>query len=699
MGTELNGFKPNIVFEAPKDQGGADEQKKREEREKKEKQFERWMGPGITKAREEMLNMEAATGKRIPIKERQERLDALDYAKAFVEAVRKSGLKVGSPEWKSLTDELRVWSGYQDSNESEEKKEPTAEPRKKSRFDVNSEQDLNKKMLDFRGIADSQMRSQMLGALARELYNNGHADWGNSVMEEVGRLQERAGASGIEGLPADLDNAAEWRKWVRTRLASLLDPFVGEVRGANDVFGVISEQTFMGRTNRQTVNGTNYLRSGELRDELVDGKRTGDGRIVEASELQVSQEIARLYADWRGVHGNLNALMSAIENGTYKMPDIKLTKKIFNGLKSEDGRDPEGGSKRVSEAMQLYWAMAHSKEPEGEEILRRNGLSGIRNIFDSQLSDAEIGEIRGKIAEKCGGAFYENLGLMYASFLGISSYGSDSTAPGIRYVDRMGTLIHTEVNFFDNDKDKYDVNKRKYRFFDDTVAKNLCVLRNGRAVRDASGKIVPLEIGVHTGNLQTLVEAKQPRAFYVLRERGSSEKYVIVKKIGLPGTDYAQDPNARFLALDTGRYEEVLFDDLVREGRLNEIDWGSSYDIFSTMKSRESDALAVYKMFKNLDDTIEKLTEAELIKRKDNFESALPQYNLETQKHVMYLWMYSLIAKNREAWTNGGKFQDLKYMLDDVVKQGLITEADRRTLYSVFDLNIYRDLFKIGKRN
>ena len=576
-----------------------------------------------------------------------------------------------------------------------EKKEPATEPSRRARLDIKTEDDLNKKMLEYGKITDPSSRASMLRNLARHLYENGKAEWGNAVTEEMNRLLEKASTSNIEGLPDDLNSEAKWREWIRVRLASLLDPFVGEVKGANEVFNVITEQSFMGRTTRTTINGTNYLKLPNIREELIEGKRTSDGRIVETSELQVSQEIARLYGDWRSAHENLKTLMSAQENRTYKLPDIKLTKKIFNGLKSEDGHDPEGGSRLVAKAMQLYWAMAHSNEPEAQEILTLNNLSEIKSIFDKQLTPAEIGEIRGQIADRSGGAYYENLGLMYASFLGISAYGSDSILSGITYVDRMGTLIHSEVNRFDNDKDKFDVNKRKYRYLDDTVANALCQMSGGRSIKE-NGVPLPAEIGVHTGNLQSLVEAKEPRAFYLVRSRGTNERFKIVKKLGpkganiaIPQTESELDNNRVQFALGP-QYEEVLLDDLVKEGRFNEIDWGNSYDIFAMMKSRESDGLAVYKMY-NLDDGLDKLTVDELIIRKDNFEGAMPQYNIETQQWAMYLWLHSLIHKNEDVWLVGDKTRDVAALIRDSIDQNLISNELGDKLKNSYRLGILKE--------
>lgn len=693
------GFEFRPDFAASKDSGGRAEQKKREER---ELEFERMMGgpdSKIIKARNDLLDTRAS-GVGLTYEEIINAMVKAGYPKAFKEAVHAKGVKTGGVEWEKLTDELRNWCLLKEDNLPEKTVEvtkpaviaeiPLIDKEKKERLNVRTVDDLNTEMVEINMISDPTAKERRLGKLADHLYDRGKTDWGNAVAEERTRQREKKNTANVIGLPKDKNSETEWRTWSRARLASLLDPTVGEVKNASNVFSVISETTF-GRSN---VDGSVYMPEG-IRNEIVNGKRREDGRIEETSELQVSQEIGKIFTDWRKSHKKLGFMVSAIDGGEYRLPDNGLNSRLLNGLQSEDGRDSEGGSKNIAKAVQLYWAMAHSKEDEGEAVLRGNGLEGIidRSIFNHQLSVEEISEIRDKIAEKCGGTYYENIGLMYACFYGVAAYGSDSVLPRIEFADAMGNLVHSEINRFDNDKDKFNSAKRGYRYLDDTVANALYEVKNGKKVVK-NGQPVPVELSVDSGSLQEQVETKEPRVFYVLRENGTQGKFRVVKKIGVEGTDYANDPSERFVTLNTERYEEVLFEDLIKQGRINEIDWGHSHDFSPIMVSREKGAIYVYKMFKNLDDDLAKLNEATLIARRENFEDALPQYNIETQQNTMFLWLYSLIAKNRKAWTSEKK-DEVMFMVKDAAKHRLISNDEYHDITKEFNLGFLGDSTKL----
>ncbi len=549
-------------------------------------------------------------------------------------------------------------------------------------FEIKTEDDLNAALGEMDKITDPVAKVGRLGRLANYLYDTGKLDWANQVSEVKTKQQEKKNVANIEGLPKDISSKKEWRKWTRARLASLLDPTVTEVRSPRDVFGVVSETAF----GRQPIDGTVYMPS-DLRDELVSGKMGSDGRIETTSELQVSQEIGKLYTDWREAHKKLGFMVAAIDGGKYRLPSNDLNSRLLNSLKSEDGRDPEGGSKKIAKAVQIYWGMAHSKEEEGQKILENFGLTGIRNIFDSQLTTGDVGDIREKIADKVGGTYYENIGLMYASFYGVSAYGSDSTLPGIEYCDAMGNLVHSEINRYKNDNERNNSTRRGYRYLDDMVANMFYEVKEGKHLVKDDGSPVPIELSVHSGTLQDQAETKEPRAFYLLREKGAKGKFRMVKKIGLEGTDYAIDTSEKFMRLDTNKYEEVLFENLIKEGRINEIDWAHSQDISRVMVSREKGAIYVYKMYKNLDDDPGKLTDAALIARRENFEDAIPQYNLETQQHAMYLWLHSLINKNDD-WLK------TKEKKDEVIR--MVASAEKHKLVSSSDANNLRKGFGLG---
>lgn len=577
------------------------------------------------------------------------------------------------------------------SVQDEEKKKLPKEQVKGQMWNIQTEDDLNTIMADINKITDPTARARRLGKLADDLYNKGKTEWGNIVAEERTRQVEIKSTANIIGLPEDRESESEWRKWARARMARVLDPLAKEGSNSRDVFGVISESPF----GRQNADGSLYMPK-DLSEEIVIGKTGSDGRIEKTSEFQVSQEMGKLYSDWRKAHRKLNLMVAAIESGEYRLPDNRLNRRLLNELKSEDGSDPEGGSKNIAKALQIYWAMAHGKEVEGQEILGSYGLGEIKSIFNNQLTIEDIGEIRNRIAGVCGGTYYENIGLMYASFYGVSAYGSDSTLPRIEFGDAMGNLVYSEINRYKNDNEKFNATRRGYRYLGDTVANSLYEVRDGRKVL-VNGEPVPVELGAHSGSLQTQVEIKkEPRVFYILRSRGTDEKFKIVKKVSVPdanGVIYGNESAPGYFTLNTDEYEEVLFDDMIKEGRINEIDWGNSIDVSPLMVSREKGSINVYKMFKNLDDELAKLTEATLIARKENFEDALPQYSVETQHHVMYLWLHSLINKN-EAWRFEKK-DELVLVIKNAAIQGLISENEKNGLIKGFRLGILGDATKL----
>ena len=97
--------------------------------------------------------------------------------------------------------------------------------------------------------------------------------------------------------------------------------------------------------------------------------------------------------------------------------------------------------------------------------------------------------------------------------------------------------------------------------------------------------------------------------------------------------------------------------------------------LFDIIRYRESLAISAYKMYKNRDDDLAKLTVTELAKRKVTFDGMLPQYNEETKQNAAAMWLYSLIMKNRVAWTKDEKKNELKQMIDAAIEARLISKA------------------------
>lgn len=612
-------------------------------------------------------------------------------------------------------------------NEKEETKTKGREDEKKSEkrgpkrnFDVNNKYDLDRVLAEIDKITDLSARARRLGKLADQMFDEGHSDWGNlaaAIRTELSKKEKERSAN-IIGLPENRESLAEWRKWLRARMAGLLNLSARESgKNTGNIFSVVSETLF----GKQNTDGTLYMPK-ELGDEVY-GKVAPDGGILEQGELQATNEIGKLYEVWRKAHRKMNGMVEAFERGDYKLPSNNLNKFLLNKLMSEDGKDKEGGSKNIAKALRIYWAMAHNKEEEGQNILLNEGLEDIKSIFNNQLNDEEIGITRGRIARECGGTFYENIGLMYAGFFGITAYGSDNTAPGIQYADAMGLMIHTEIQRYSknvtgglpvlNEADRLSAGKRATRYLDDTVANALVEytwdgkpkivnvefeeidskgIKTGRIV---SGKdYVPVALGKHSGTIQDQKDAKQPRFFYVLKEIGVDDKYKIVKGLNESNATLtrvmSEDPDRHPIdqfRLDTSRFEEIPLDTLIKQGRINEIDWGNSVDLAGLTALRERSATTLFKLYKNLEDDLPKLTKAELVAKKETFEDSMPEYNRATIQHSAYLWLYSLIAKNRLNWTREEKRADLDFMVKDAVETKLISRQDAQSLAKTFNIS------------
>ena len=593
----------------------------------------------------------------------------------------------------------------------ERKGEPRAERGPKRNFNVNNKEDLDGVLAEISGIDDLSARARRLGKLADQMFDEGHNDWGNLAAAKRTELSKKERSANIIGLPENRDSLTEWRQWLRARMAGLLNLSARESgKNTGNIFSVVSETPF----GRQNTDGTLYMPK-ELGDEVY-GKVADDGGILEQGELLAANEIGKLYEVWRKAHRKMKGMVEAFERGDYKLPSNDLNKFLLNQLMSEDGVDKEGGSKNIAKALRIYWAMAHNKEEEGQNILYNEGLEEIKSLFNNQLNDAEIGSIRGQIAEKCGGTFYENIGLMYAGFFGVTAYGSDNTAPGIQYADAMGLMIHTEIQRYSknvvgglpvlNEADRLSAGKRATRYLDDTVANALVeytwdgkpkiveveFLDENKITRRGKDYI-PVSLGKHSGNIQSQKDAKQPEFFYVIKERGVDDKYKIAKRIDdSPGrlVDIrSEDPDGHTIKqarLDTARYEETSLDTLIKQGRINEIDWGNSVDLAGLTALRERGATALFKLYKNLEDDLTKLTKAELVAKKETFEDSMPEHNRATIQHSAYLWLYSLIAKNRLSWTREEKKNELNFMVKDAVETKLISIQDADKLSRTFDI-------------
>lgn len=104
---------------------------------------------------------------------------------------------------------------------------------------------------------------------------------------------------------------------------------------------------------------------------------------------------------------------------------------------------------------------------------------------------------------------------------------------------------------------------------------------------------------------------------------------------------------------------------------MNEVDWEGSLDLSGLLRLRESRAVGMWKLFKNLEDDFTKLTLPDLVGKKENFDDCLPEYNKATIQHTGFLWLYSLLSKNKSRMATLAP--DMKRVISDAVKADLIS--------------------------
>ena len=548
----------------------------------------------------------------------------------------------------------------------------------KKTFLVESPEDLDRVLEDIGEIREPTARARRLGKLADQMFDEGKNDWGNRVSVIRAEVMKKGKGQEVRGIPENREDLVEWRKWARARISALLDPEMREAgKNTGNIFGATAETPF----GRQNTDGSMYFPD-SISDE-VHGKFGDDGRVERVGELTASNEIGKIFSKWKESHRSLKLLEGAFDPqraGEYKLPGNELNQFFLNELKGEQGMEG-GGSKNIAKALRIYWAMAHNKKEEGKQILYNEGLEGITSIFDNPLSLVERNRIREQVAEKCGGIFYENVGLMYAGFFGVTAYGSDSTAPAIEYADAMGRLVYTGINRYSDEEEKTNPGKRAARYLNDLVANALIELNRdgGPVVREQNGvrDYVPVEIGVHPGNFQESLDGKY---FYFVR---TIDGRLECRKKLINGVD-----------------SNETLESLIKTGRINEVDWGNSDDLFAILKYREGLAVSVYKTFKNLDDDLAKLTVPEIVSRREMFDNAFPQYNIQTRQRVAYLWMYSLIAENQVKWTKEDTRPALEIMVGEAVEARLISASDADNLNKVFGVSSsgsFLKPFKEGK--
>lgn len=709
----------------------------------------------IIAERKNLENEEVDTSKVDPWGGKNEYVDADGVIHVRGEAVSSTS---GSGDETPPLRENPSLESNEEGEKNDSKKPTEGEPKREEHREEDrgrkvprSEDELREEMENLDKIKNLSMRSRALGRLAEKLIASGKYDFGSIVADkkalidvELAKQRTEDLTAKISGIPEGGDEKA-WRKWSRARITQVLLNGGQIDSGPGGVFSAVAEDKQFGG-GRRSVDGSLYMPS--VIEKRIKGEIDPEtGRMLNPGELENAKELGRVWAEWKKAHKNLAGMVTAYDsksNSSYGLPNNKLNAAIFNKLESEDGLEKDGGSKKVAKALQIYWAMAHwnknaaedkktPDEKEADRILNENHLfnipnvtGGFRSLYNDNPSVEEASEIRKAVGVACGGTYYESIGFMYAGFFGVSAYGSNSTLPGIDNQDIMGRLYNTECNLYKNKKER-DGSKKDYRWMPDVAANSLVVYENGRRKKgsfkletdtDVSSKksedVELIHLGLSPDNFQVNKDAPDPRTFYFIRERGSGKNFVAYKKMtdkGL-GTDFSKNkdivdrhndieitkaPENRNIwsyELDETKYEEITLNDLIKEGRINEVDWAKGISVFGLMAFRERAAVGVYKLFAYLEDDISKLG-PDLLRRKDTFEEAMPQYNMETIGHIRYLWLYSLITKNTQYWVRDDKKDELRLLVKEAIGTEFINNDQAQKINNVFRLNLGGDVSRL----
>lgn len=470
----------------------------------------------------------------------------------------------------------------------------------------------------------------------------------------------------------EIKDDAGWVAWGRKRLALYLDP------DSEQAMKLKGQSPFA--VEKETLFGRNWQDGLLYMPEVV--------RKQMELEFKSAAELRQMFLVWKKNHESLKNL--ANEEST-DVPTNELVGRFLNNMDGEHGVEREG-SKRVALAISLYSRMASTIEGERSRLESDQGKGDgldveLPSIFNTVLSTGEIAIIRKKIAEKCGGEYYEALGLILAKMMGIAARGSSSLKSGIVDADCLGKLIFTrKCNYWSNEEERTNMGKRMDRWLPDEMCNNF--LERNETTGDyhlPDGSIKPIRIAVDAATLQT--KGKQgERAYYLRNVAGNKTQMIKELPEGEP---------------DSG----TILSSLMNNGELDKVDWkGSSFELLLNLKKRNVKSLSLYTMLRetitsgtSLDVAVPSLTS-----KKDVIDQTLVHYGSKTKQWVGYLYLDSWIRRHSGDFLraeHGNKADVSKYLwsknlmgnyIDSSVRAGLITKKEAGQLKGQYRIGFFR---------
>lgn len=466
-----------------------------------------------------------------------------------------------------------------------------------------------------------------------------------------------------------------WFKWGREQLAEYLDISKVEVLQQTKGNHVFQYDQINPVTNKPYDDVLAFM------PEAVKVKLT--------EELKMVFEIRKIYFDWAEAHKKLGNL----ESGKGLLPSNDHLAKILNKLCGDDEfEDKEGktGSHNVAIAIRLYYQMAtegtksvlstwkkrgknftkngvhiHADDDgicwlidntgkqieEGDKRVRVDGdgnrlvedLEGkvlfeigtgtekvmVHNIFNTLLSDKEAAADRDKIAELCGGYYYENLGLVLAKFMGFAARGYDNTVAAVNDSDALGRLLWSKKICSWADQDEFE-EKSDYIWLPKEISNYFLQIneKTGEYLM-VNGKTVSIEAVVE---MTTLSKGHFARV-------GQSDEVILVK------AETAEQKRTRKAKAEAG---EGVLKDYVLNDELDKIDWKeSNYGPLGMMRFFQGRSMDLYNMFGELiKDKEIQLTGSAFGSKKGIITESLLHCAPKTRGHVAYLYMFSLLTRH-----------------------------------------------------
>ncbi len=423
----------------------------------------------------------------------------------------------------------------------------------------------------------------------------------------VGEIQSMGATSEISSAEGDVPKNGDpvaWREWVRKKISSIAQPFLGsgELRekNTNSLF------TIKVRTTAGPMEKSAFLYA----PEEVKKQFEGDG-----DEIGLVRRVTDLFDTWRNYRKDFKSLSTKAfeEDSSYKFPDRPLCNSV---LREMDGNRNELGlgSKYIAEAVRLYWLMAKG------EI--GTVLPGANNLFNEKLSVADANRTRDLIASRSGGAYFEEIGLMMAGFLGI--VGKGNVSKDAVYSDGLAVLQNI-------DKAEFLSSEMKASFV-------------------SSGATEKISFMPSLADLQK--KGDGTKAFCVVR---------------IPPNDLVLKESLSAGEVDSG----LTMQDLIESRKLCNVRWNEGVDVFALIKKRESQAVKLANMFSESKDTLQSLLESPqgdpknglLYKRLETINDALGHYDFRTRQRVVFLWIWTQMENNPD-WKKDENVQLRTKLLD-----------------------------------